>query len=371
MNNKILNTLYTIHSPSKKEDQMLSYLKRLLNEWRIDFKVGPKGQLYSINPGTPLLVAHTDQVQKSKCDVVKQYKNRIYGFDSKGNLTGLGADDKNGIYITLMQIQNFRENVSFIFSTNEEAGGYLYLLTQELETDLMELPYALIFDRKGSSDIIGTSNNYCCDDLETAIKVVGSEYGYKPTTGVFSDCDELCSYLPCVNLSCGYYQAHTTEEYTKPAELWKANKLADCLIKGLPRKGRPFETPESFSPIFDEPTNWRTGRYGYYSTPTTTTVKKTNKVINTHITKEYMDDAWLEIDDRFGCTFYDEDGGEAFIGDDFNDICGEWPLESGTLLIDRKLRDNEWEYSAVYTVQGLSFDIDVVDYREDYEMEDA
>ena len=228
---KPLIEMYKTSSPSGKEAPMRQLVTQRLGAMGIAYKIDPHGQVYSLAyPKAPLMAAHMDQVRC--CDhatKVKVSKRRIWG---NGNL---GADDKNGCWIILETLKSHAA-INFIFTTEEESGGLPFedFLFQH-STELANIPYGLIFDRRNGGDIIGMMNGYCDDDLEKAVHNIGKPYGYKPTSGVWSDCDALCRFVPCVNLSCGYYEAHTTNEYTSIRSLRKALALADALIGGLSR----------------------------------------------------------------------------------------------------------------------------------------
>jgi tripeptide aminopeptidase len=338
----LLKELYMTHSPSRKEGKMIELVKTKLLMMNIPFQMDEYGQIYNINEGAPLLVHHMDQVQSTKCDKVLAIKNRLYGFTAKGKLSGLGADDKNGIFVALNMIEKFREEVSFIFTVCEEIGGRLQELTPLLNLTPEIAPYALIFDRKGNGDIIGSSNNYCCEDLEVAIEVIGREHGYTPNRGIFSDADELSKWIPCVNLSVGYYNAHTSEEYTKPSELWNAMRLAETLIINLPKKGAPYELPEKvqYAQTWD---NWDDGHYGWdaqgypielranhkytVSTSKSKKHKKTKDSVPVDEALRIRENCSLSIDYGMGIHFYTPDLEEVFIADTYHECFGTWNIE--------------------------------------------
>ena len=232
----VLKKMYTIHSPSGREDSLGEFLKNVLTEFGIPHVVGKQGEIYNIHPNRPLLCAHMDQVQRTRCAFTVQYYNFIYGMGGHRQ-AGLGADDKNGIWIILNLIKRFGDKVSFLFSTMEEVGGMTDSFMKELGKDVTDtIPYALIFDRKGKGDIIGVKNDYCGPDFEADLKEIGEEFGYAPTTGVWSDCDHISNYVPCVNLSCGYYDAHSDEEYTNVNELINSLDFGVKILETLEEK---------------------------------------------------------------------------------------------------------------------------------------
>ena len=121
---------------------------------------------------------------------------------------------------------------NFILTRDEEVGalGARSISASARYYDLCEklsVPALIEFDRKGDSDIIGAFNGYCDRGLSDLVEEV-SEGGYHSEHGVFTDLDYLVDGLGVqgVNLSCGYYNAHSTKEYLVLKDYEKAEKLA-------------------------------------------------------------------------------------------------------------------------------------------------
>lgn len=226
--------LYKIHSPSGKEGKISIYIQEQLTLMGVPFEVDEDHQIYNIIPGTPLVSAHMDQVQFNGCTDVVEYKGNLYGMNNHVQ-AGLGADDKNGCWIILQLLKSLSDKISFIFSSQEEHGGVINKIA-------IDNTYAIVLDRKGNSDIIGTANSYCCTDLETEIAEIGKMCGYTPCSGVFSDADALSKNVGVVNLSVGYYNAHSNSEYTNIDDLLKALIFTKALIKKIPNK--KYDIPE-------------------------------------------------------------------------------------------------------------------------------
>lgn len=243
----LLSTLYRTYAPSGSERNMQSVVRIALAGMRQYCLISPEGVVYRLEPGKPLVCAHMDQIGIRPCVRVEfetEGESIVRGFDVVGKQTNLGADDKNGIFIALKLIRSFGNDINFIFSVEEEIGGVCREFLQYFsEERTNSIPYALIFDRKGAGDVIGTNNEYCEEDFENAVLDIAKKFGYRRSTGTFSDCDHISEFIPCVNLSCGYYNAHTAGEYTVLSELENAVNLGHALIKGLGT--RSFKRPES------------------------------------------------------------------------------------------------------------------------------
>lgn len=173
-----------------------------------------------------LLVAHMDTVHQKLPEVI------IYNSKTKSlsSPQGIGGDDRCGVYMILEIIKKY--NCSVLFCEDEEVGGVgARKFTRNKLTDKLKFHYILEFDRKGDKDAVF----YDCDneDFEEFI----TEEFYETAYGTFSDISIIAPELGCaaVNLSCGYYKAHTNQEYVVIPEM-EASIEAACKI--LERTGK-------------------------------------------------------------------------------------------------------------------------------------
>lgn len=244
----LLVKLYTINSKSGDESHILSFISSYLKSRGILYSTDRKGQIFThhkdYDPDKPLLVAHTDQVQCTS-------PSKASDFLIEGNIIsapgfGLGADDKNGVWIILTLLSHSRSSGSsgvpfnFLFSTGEEIASFNAeeALKEMIRRGKGKTPsFALVLDRRGSGDIIGWKNKYCSKEFEKAVYEFSSEkgYGFKPVRGVFSDADCLSFYLNCVNLSVGYENAHTSDERTDLRALRHSRKFVWDLVSNAHR----------------------------------------------------------------------------------------------------------------------------------------
>lgn len=254
---KLLKQLYECYSPSGKEDAMMALIKAHC------LKVGAKviedeGQLYAVK-GTadtyPCVVAHTDQVQDAACKAF-QAKDIMFGLSLDGrSFQGLGADDKNGIWIALKCLEAF-SIIKVAFFRDEERGC---LGSAKANIKFFEdCRFVVQCDRKGGHDFIyeiGTTE-ICSKAFMQAADL--KTYGFKKCTGMMTDVQKLRNMgvkVSCCNISCGYYEPHTAREYTILPEL--KNTLA--FVKNIIRNCTdvyPFEAPKP---------NYGYGTYGGYS----------------------------------------------------------------------------------------------------------
>lgn len=187
------------------------YVEEMLKMTHTDITVGD-GFVFAKGTFPVLLVAHMDTVHDLLPDLI------VYDFekDTISCAEGIGGDDRCGIYMILEIIKNY--NCSVLFCEDEEIG--CVGARKFVETDLakeLEFNYAIELDRKGSNDAVF----YECDN-EDFEEFITKEF-YKTAYGSMSDISVVAPALGCaaVNLSCGYYNAHTTKEYVVLGEMEK------------------------------------------------------------------------------------------------------------------------------------------------------
>ena len=164
---KLLTKLYRIYSPTYAEKKMSEFVQERLTKMGVEFKTN-KDQIYNLKKDTPMISCHMDQVGWKPLKKLTLKNNKITG-DRQ-----IGADDKNGIWICLRLLEQFGNEISFIFSTGEEAGCEIDDILEDHDEEILDsIKYALVFDRMGNRDVIGPSNNYCMTDLHYDILLLG------------------------------------------------------------------------------------------------------------------------------------------------------------------------------------------------------
>ncbi len=221
----VLEQMYYINSYSEHEHGLSGFVRYHLNTMGIDYQTDQYHQIYSIhNRNQPLFVAHLDQTGSEVLSKLT-YKDGILSGD-----TNLGADDKNGVWISLELLRD-NPDINFIFSTQEEIGGQISSILEQNSRAIKSLPFGIVLDRKNGGDIIGVNNGYCSEEFEDEIHKHLKPYGFNPCMGIYSDADALSNYLNCVNISIGYYNGHQDDEYTDVSELVKTLQACKYLLK--------------------------------------------------------------------------------------------------------------------------------------------
>lgn len=190
-----------------------------------------------------LLVAHLDTVHKSLPESIVYNAQK----QSISSPQGIGGDDRCGVYMIFEVLKKF--NCSVLFCEDEEVGGKgADKFTESQVAKTFNANYIIEFDRKGNNDAVF----YDCDNHEFE-EFITKEF-YKSAWGTFSDISYIAPYLgiAAVNLSCGYYNAHTANEYIVIPEM-NASIEAACKILERTTEADKFEYIEA-----------RYGSYGWY-----------------------------------------------------------------------------------------------------------
>jgi len=223
--------------------------------------VDKHGNIYATKGRTdtyPCIVAHTDEVhpKRSKGYEVINFRDEIiFGYDThKKHLVGIGADDKNGIWISMRCLEEY-EHMKCAFFMGEEIGCIGSNRANMAFFD--DCRYVLQCDRKGNNDFITSISGMelCSDDFLNDINV--SDHGYRGQHGLQTDVAILKQRgleVSCVNISCGYYNPHNQEEYTNIADLKKCHQLVKHIVETCNDIYHHTYQPERYG---------RFGRYGY------------------------------------------------------------------------------------------------------------
>ena len=182
----------------------------------------------------PCLVAHIDQVQSihSRDFQAIETKDIIFGYSPKNKrLEGLGADDKNGVWVCLKCLMKY-ENLKVAFFVGEEVGC---IGSSKADMDFFkDVRFVIQCDRRGSSDLI---TSICSTEISSKefIEATGHEqFGYHLEEGMMTDVLTLKEnglQVSAVNLSCGYYDPHSDHEFTVKRDLLNCLSFVEHIIE--------------------------------------------------------------------------------------------------------------------------------------------
>lgn len=229
------------------QKSLKNHVKQMLKKTHDEVTVAD-GYVYAQGIFPVLLVAHLDTVHEKLPNMIVYDQTQ----DIISSPNGIGGDDRAGVYMIFEILKLF--NCSVLFCEDEEIGGIGAgkFAKSELASEL-HFNYIMEFDRANANDAVF----YSCanDEFE---KFITRDF-YKTNYGTYSDICDVAPALGCaaVNLSCGYYKAHTKDEYVVLSEMENSIRAA-CDILARTSHDDKFEYVEDES-VYD---NW-TG-YGYY-----------------------------------------------------------------------------------------------------------
>ena len=170
-----------------------------------------------------LLVAHADTVWQG--DEPCKFQLEVKAGVIMNRYGGLGADDRAGCAIVWL-LRNMGHSI--LITAGEECGGigsnFLMLNNRDIREEIDKHSFVLELDRRYATE-------YKCYDVATREfkDYIEQATGYTESReGGFTDICVLCRTICGVNLSVGYYNAHTTSEYLVYDE-WQ-NTLDLCRV---------------------------------------------------------------------------------------------------------------------------------------------
>lgn len=206
----------------KTEPQLFNWLKTRYNAISEESK-------FILVPGEApvLLVAHLDTVHRQQVETIC-WSSKIWMSPQ-----GIGGDDRCGVFALVSIHEKAKKKPWLLFTCGEEIGGVgansfieaLYKDNELMET-MRSMKLIIELDRKGKDEAVYYS---CyCPELEDYI----TSKGFYTDIGSYSDIVDIAPVLgvAAVNLSCGYYNAHTEHEYIVLPELEHTIKVVTEIV---------------------------------------------------------------------------------------------------------------------------------------------
>ncbi len=228
---KLLKQLYAIHSVSGWEWPMICFIREYIREHvpEADVLMDGWGNLYitkgKAGVGYPTLACHLDQVQTLHSDdfEVRRNGDTLYGWSEQNQQReGLGADDKNGIWVCLRCLEECPRLKVFMAVGEEKGCIGSNRADMSFFSDSL---YVMEPDCKGGKEIHTNLRGIPCASLEFEKVLQADCNDYVITDGKSTDLLALTLNgigVSCANIPAGYYQPHKEDEYTVVDELEKS-----------------------------------------------------------------------------------------------------------------------------------------------------
>lgn len=239
----LLKRLLAVPSKSRQEEQMVAFVTDHVNEaegrrgrvWSDDFNnvyilKGRAGQF-------PCVAAHLDTVHPMTPVRIVEQQGMLLGYDRQGQRTGIGADDKAGVFICLELLERF-ENLAVVLFAAEEIGCRGAYTAEARFFD--RVGYVLEFDAPAHGLISYTASGvrlfqHDGEFIQRALPVLNhhavTRWQRHPFTDVMALRERFS--FSCLNLPAGYFNWHARDEYLKLVDTTAAIEMGHELIAVL------------------------------------------------------------------------------------------------------------------------------------------
>jgi len=277
--------LLSVPTKTYKESKMVEYLITTIgNMDGVTLTCDEHNNIYAVKgilgegEFYPMFISHTDTVHELVDEIIvkEELLVRPYTFgknfgseqvlclkayDKDGKPTGIGGDDKCGIYICLELLSQL-DKVKVAFFVSEETGCHGSKLVNK--DFLKDVGYCVQYDAPGDHLI-----SYSCMgtvlfdkdgeffDLSLQAITSGFENEMMVQSHPYTDIMMIkqLSDLSCINMSCGYYNMHTVNEFVCIDDVERAivagkNMVEDLGLKKYEFKNDPKPTT-TITTLFD------------------------------------------------------------------------------------------------------------------------
>jgi tripeptide aminopeptidase len=241
---ELLKNLLAVPSPSYQEKAMVEFIVRHVEQMGprsgVHCRVDERNNVY-ITKGDaeflPCVAAHIDTVLRSPPACIVQHGGLLVGFDEAGRRTGIGGDDKAGVYICLELLERF-DSIAVALFAAEEVGC---VGSRNADPEFFErVGYVVEFDCPGRGLVSYTSGGVRLfqndgDFITAALPVMCRHGALNWQHHPFSDVKAIGGRfgLCCLNVSAGYYNWHRHDEFVKLADVEHALAFGTDLIRAL------------------------------------------------------------------------------------------------------------------------------------------
>jgi len=262
MNNlELLKDVLSVPTKTYQEERMVAFLVNWLTENNIPHFVDEHNNVYATKQESselpedfyfPCVISHTDTVHNiDTINIREEMLNNTQGeeklsykaYNDEGNPTGIGGDDKCGVFACLTLLQEL-PNVKAAFFVSEETGCHGSLKASE---DFFEnVGYGIQFDAPENWMVTERCFGQVLFDrdsefFESCDKVLTEgmdqdymEYMVHPYTDVYALRGKFN--FSCINFSIGYYNYHTRHEYVVVEDVFNGIDMGKKMIENLGNK---------------------------------------------------------------------------------------------------------------------------------------
>lgn len=201
-----------------------------------------------------MLLAHLDTVHNRSVREICKSQDRNILMSPQG----IGGDDRCGVYALVTAYEKSMVKPWLLFTCDEEKGGIGanefgdMHAKDKLPKELDDLKLLVEIDRRGKNDAV----YYNCDNPEFEAYITGK--GFQTKWGSYSDISVIAPELgvAAVNLSSGYYNAHTLYEYINRKQLDTVVRKVIEIIADAAKPDFPKYEYKSFGGYMGRRSSW-------------------------------------------------------------------------------------------------------------------
>jgi di/tripeptidase len=254
----LLKEVLSVPTKTYQEHQMVEFLVNWLTENNIDHYVDDKMNVYATKQETselpedfhfPCVISHTDTVhnidtinirEEQLPNAQKEIKLSLKAYNDEGLPTGIGGDDKAGVFACLTLLKEL-PYLKAAFFVSEETGCHG---SKEADPEFFKnVGYGIQFDAPENWMITEKCFGQILFDRDTEFfekvdKVLTEgmvnedmEYMVHPYTDVYALRGKFN--FSCINFSIGYYNYHTKNEYVVIEDVFNGIEMGKKMIESL------------------------------------------------------------------------------------------------------------------------------------------
>jgi len=257
----LLKEVLSVPTVTYNEDQMVEFLVNWMIENNIEYHVDENKNVYAIKQESflipedfyfPCVVSHTDTVhnidsinirEEMLLNAQKEPKLSLKAYNDRGLPTGIGGDDKCGVFACLTLLKEL-PNLKAAFFVSEETG--CHGSTRANKEFFKNVGYAIQFDapenwmitEKCFGQVLFDRDSEffsaCNEVLTEGMVPENMQYMIHPYTDVYALRNQFD--FSCINFSIGYYDYHTRNEYVVIEDVFNGIEMGRKMIEKLGNK---------------------------------------------------------------------------------------------------------------------------------------
>ena len=257
-NTELLKEVLSVPTKTYQEEKMVEFLVNWLTENNISHFVDEFNNVYATKQESqdlpedfyfPCVISHTDTVhnidtinisEEMLPNAQDELKLSYKAYNDEGNPTGIGGDDKCGVFACLTLLKEL-PNLKAAFFVSEETGCHGSMKANE--DFFQNVGYGIQFDAPENWMITEKCFGQVLFDRDTEFfekcdKVLTEgmdnslmQYMVHPYTDVYALRGKFD--FSCINISIGYYDYHTKNEYVVVDEVFAGIKSGLKMIESL------------------------------------------------------------------------------------------------------------------------------------------